>query len=360
MNIIENSQMIEFLEDFVNSEKPDIWVGGMAGSFIFKHVIESVLSKYSFNEILIIEGCQDYIGLMKSQLDNHYHYTSLFSDNLVDPLIAYDPFIPMIKNPKPEYTKGFNQTKCSYYEIIIVNDAHLIPKEYINMLIENYHGKICFIVDPFDILGDEYLIKGSQILSTTIPTIVDSLNKLSPIIAMARGCYGVDTRSIDKTNRGTISEIKVSKRSIGKVDDKQYISNDDYWINVVREKQQNSAFRKRQKLIVNSDCMYPVYDKQTQRLHMLSRNSMVVIDSVTKPYMSLRLYSSKIIVTGDCSYDTEDNTPFIKIKPGNILSLNESVYHRYNHAVLLYGEPLSVREKYSILKNSNNVSVCSL
>ena len=41
----------------------------------------------------------------------------------------------------------------------------------------------------------------------------------------------------------------------------------------------------------------------------------------------------------------------------NIMDIDESAYHRYNTSVLVCPEQITQRQKYSILKNSNNVIV---
>jgi hypothetical protein len=99
-----------------------------------------------------------------------------------------------------------------------VNHAELIPRDYLNALRKTFAGRILFIVDPLDANGIYY---------NGIPTIVDSLTKQSPLIALARSLYNIDTRAVDRKVKGSFKEIKVSKRSVGKIDINQYITNDD-------------------------------------------------------------------------------------------------------------------------------------
>ena len=348
-NIIEISQMDDLLESFFNDDKSmNIVVGGMAGTDIFRQVMDTATTVSIFEKILVIEGCQDYIGLAKTKLNNHVYYADIFTDMLVDSITPYDPFKPKIMNPRPEYHRQINMSMISCYEAIVIKDAHLIPKDFINAITMNFYGKICIIVDPFDIYGE--MFQG-------IPTVVDSLNKLSPMLAMARSTYDVETRAIDRSVKGTITESKLSKRSIGKIDDKQYITNDPYLCDMVRHKQLQSAFRKNQKLLVTSDRLNTnIID--SIRGTTLTRNSLCVIESPnSRPLMKLRLYSSKIICGMDVSYLENPPDSYMRVKPANIMDIDESAYHRYNTSVLVCPEQITQRQKYSILKNSNNVIV---
>lgn len=349
MNICEIHEMIELLEDFYNKPlQRTIVVGGIAGSFIFKHAIDAALTVYPFEKTLVVEGCQDYIGIAKCQMHNFVYYADLFTDVLFDPLQPYDPFKPVMFNPKPSYGKRLNMMMIEKYDLIIINDAHLIPRVYIDSIVKNYYGKVCIIVDPFDINGEMY---------TGCPTITDSLNKLSPMIGLARETYNVDTRAIDRTVKGSITESKISKRSIGKIDDKQYVTNDEYLLDLVRHKQLQSVFRKNQKLFVTSERINSNIE-EGQRGQALTKNSMcVIVSASSKPLMKLRLFNSKMFCYGDVSY--LDNPPenVIQVKPANILTLEESAYHRYNSTVLICNDPITQRQKYSILKNSNNITI---
>lgn len=348
-NILEIYQMIDLLEDFFNnSDKHDIVVGGIAGSGLFKHAIDAALTNNQFVRILTVEGCQDYIGLMRTPIANHLYYADLFFDVLCDTIYNYDPFKPKMFNPKPEYSKQLNMKLLTNYDVIIINDSHLIPVEYLNTLVNNFCGKVCILVDPYDINGE---------LFTAVPTITDSLSKQPPIIAMARATYDVDTRGIDRSIKGTITEGKINKRAVGKIDDKQYITNDVYLADIIRHKQLRSNFRKNHKLLITSDRINTNTD-QNGRSHALTKNSMcVVMSASSKSFMKLRIYSSKSICSSDVSYLDDPPSNMIRVKPANILTIDESVFHRYNHTVLVCNEPLTQRQKYSILKNSNNVTV---
>lgn len=340
--------MIDNLDDFFSNDRYSSYiVGGCAGTFVFKYMIESAMNMFPFDKILVVEGCQDYIGLLKDSLNNHYYYADLFVDEMINPSMPYDAFKASWLNPKPEYIQRLNTPMTNNYDCMIIKDAHLIPRKFIEEIFREFSGKVGMIVDPFDIDGEIF----------DVPTVIDTLNKLSPIIAMARSMYDIETRAVDKCVRGNVTESKINKRSIGKMDDKQYITNDESLCDIIRHKQYQSSFRKHQKLFV-TDKKINMNVNFNHRGHALTNNSMVVIDSSTsRPLMKLRIYSSKIIYASDVSYSENNPAGTIRVKPANILMINESHYHRYNHSVLICNGQLTKRQMYSILKNSNNITV---
>jgi hypothetical protein len=244
------------------------------------------------------------------------------------------------------------------YSVIIINDTHLIPNIYLDAICQNFIGKIICIVDPFDIYGEAY---------SNVPTVVDSFNKITPINALARETYGIDTRIINKKAKGIISTTKMGIRSIGKIDNKQYITKDPEIIDTVRHKQLRVPIRKNHKVLVTGDSLYESLNSNSVTKHnVVTKNSMIVVDTVqTKPLMRLRIYSSSRTFYGDLVYIDE---PFVRhkcnilCKPANILSVDESAYHRYKHSVLVSTDSshFTPRERYSILKNSMNLTIVKI
>lgn len=357
-NIIEINQMIDYIDDFVNNGKSQdrTIIGGIAGTNLCRSAIESVMSIYDINKLCIIEGCQDYIGLDKEPIINHLFYGDIFYDVMCNPLNGenIDPFKPNMFNPKHSYAIGINMGMINNYDFMIINDAHLIPDHLLMIIDANYGGKILMVVDPYDIGGEKY---------SSVYTVNDTLYKISPMLALARSAYNVDTRSIniDKKFRGMLHETHITRRTIGKIDDKQYISNDILLCDIIRSKQLDSKIRKNHKMFVTSNKINIRIDKNTNKRISLPYGSIVTIQSnaVTRLYMKCRLYSSKTILDDiDVTYFNEESSSAIQVKPANILNINESHLHRYKHTVLVMDdEPISDRQKYSILKNSLEVTL---
>lgn len=369
-NIIESNEMIDLLDDFLSdnnsmiksSTASKLVIGGMIGTNLMNDALNSALAYYSLNDILFIQGCQDYIDLLNEkncQVYNQYiYYAELFTEVMIDSIVQHDPFKPRILNPTNEYKKIINTQILQNYSVIIINDTHLIPDAYLDTICQNFIGKIICIVDPFDVYGESY---------SNVPTVVDSFNKITPVNALARETYGIETRIINKKAKGVISTAKLGIRSIGKIDNKQYITKDPEIIDMVRHKQLRVPIRKNHKVFVTGNALYESLNSNSVMKHnVVTKNSMVLVDTVqTKPLMKLRIYSSSRTFYGDLVYIDE---PFVRhqcnilCKPANILSVDESVFHRYKHTVLVStdGSHFTLRERYSILKNSMNITIVKM
>ena len=365
-NIIEINEMIDSLDDYfsdtINAPTTPKIVGGMIGTTLVNDVLNAALAHYDLENILFIQGCQDYIDLLNDKnckvYNQYIYYADLITEIPTDSIVPYSPFKPNFLQPKQEYSKNINYQLLQHYSVIIINDAHLIPVEYLNAIAMNYSGKIVCIVDPFDIHGEPYC---------NIPTVVDSFEKITPINALARDTFHVESRMINKKAKGVLAQSKLNIRSVGKLDDKQYITNDPEVIEIVRMKQLRNPFRKNQKVLVTGDMIYNSVSSinNITRHNVVTRNSMVIVDAAyTKPLMRLKVYASKNFFHGDLSYIEEPFTRYsnkILCKPANILSVEESVYHRYQHSVLItHDDPIMLRERYSILKNSMNVTIAKI
>lgn len=349
--IVNLSEMIDILECFMEDNSwHNIVVGEMAGCHLFKQVTDVVVNTEGgipFNQTLFVEGCQDYIGLMRKRLSNHIFYAEMFVEDMVDGLTPYDPFKPKILNPSPEYRIRINSDRLTEYQLIIVRDAHLIPVYYMHALMNSFNGKIISLVDPFDINGEMFV---------NAYTVVETMNKISPLQAMARSIYNVDSY-VDRKVPGTATDKHFSKRQIGRIDDKQYITNKLSLLEEIQYKQFITNMRKHQKVLVISDRLHFCQDIKTGRTYPIVKNSLCEIVSPRLPLMRLKIHASKNIVAGDISYFEHCSPECIRVKPANILSVDESCYHRYNTSVLLCDDNITPRQRYSILKNSNNVIV---
>lgn len=348
--MLEIYEMIELIDDFINDNtKSVLAVGGIAGTDIFKMVIDSALGRYDLPEVLMIDGCHDNIGLIKNSVVHYIHYTHLFLDCMVPPLEASSIYVPKILQPKPQFEIRIDPGLLTKYRCIIINNAHLIPTGMLNAIVNNARSfaKVCIVVDPYDINGDNW----------SVPTVVDSLSKISPMLAMAREWVNVDTRSIEKRIKGSMSEVKINRRSIGKIDDKQYICNDPNILDTVRHKQLQTPFRKNQKVIVTDKRINTTIDKDEERSALFTNAMCVIMSPVSTPMLRLRFYNTNKICYSALSYLDDGLSGTVKVKPANIISAYESSYHKYNTAVVIGVENMSKREVYSIIKNSRNVII---
>lgn len=356
--IYEINQMIDYLDEFFKGSQKETIVGGIAGTQIEKFVLDSALQTTTFNKILVVNGCQDYIGIMKKPMQNVVFWGDLFMEVIVDPLMPIDPWKPKIFNPQEEYVKRINSQMIAAYDIIVVFNAHLVPYNMLKAISENFGGKIVYVTDPLDTGCDGMYMGGD---AREMPVVVDHLEKVSPMIALARSTVGFDSRAVDYKVKGTLTETnKIGKRTIGKIDDKQYITNDWGLYKEISKRQEETPFRKNQKVIVNEDIVDVMYE-MGQRRATLVKGSMLTIENATSnPLMRLRLYNSKIIYAADVTYmhGAMKAKGSVSVIPGNIMYLYDNfTYHRYNHTVAVLGYKLEKRYMYSLLKNSNNVTI---
>ncbi len=352
--VIEINEMIDVLDDFCKNDKHSIVVGGIAGTEIERYALESVTGVTSWDKVLVLQCCQDYMGLMKEPIPNVMFYGDLFYDEMVDPLMPRDPWRPDIFNSSAEYATKIRTDRIANYEFIVVLNAHLIYTAYWRKMIEdNFSGKIIYIVDPIE-----------ERVSTSVPTITDTLMKVSPMIALARAAVHIDTRSVDRKVPGTLNEVnKMSKRSIGKLDDKQYVTNDFQLLYDIREKQDQSSVRKNQKVLIGFD--QPIISNPNSNgLVTLVPGSMLVVKNPnSRPLMTHRVYNSKTEIFMDISYLPDALLPksTIQVVAANIITIRDMKYHRFNHTVMCMGDDsrLTPVEKYILFKNSNNVTIVS-
>lgn len=352
--VIEINEMIDVLDDFCRNDKHSIVVGGIAGTEIERYTLESVTGVTSWDKVLVLQCCQDYMGLMKEQLPNVIFYGDLFYDEMVDPLIPHDPWRPTIFNMDAEYVTKIRADRIANYEFIVVLNAHLIYEDrWREMIEDNFSGKIIYIVDP---------IEGR--VSTSVPTITDTLMKVSPMIALARAAVQIDTRSVDRKAPGTLNEVnKMSKRSIGKIDDKQYVANDHQLLFEIREKQTQSSVRKNQKVLIGLDQPIISNTNSNGLITLIPGSMLVVKNPNSRPLMTHRVYNSKTEFYMDISYLPDVLLPksTVPVVAANIITTNEMKLHRFNHTVMCMGDDsyLYPADKYILFKNSNNVTIVS-
>jgi len=337
--------MIDYLDNFFNESKQhSIGLGEIIGADLLQMVVDQAMSKIDFKNILIIEGCQDFIGLYKTKLPNHIFYAGILLNELNSRAKQFNAFYPKWCQEKSSYKRKINDTILVQYDLVIINNANLMPVHLIQDIIGKTPGQVIIIGDPFALNGEPLL---------DYPTLVDSLNKMSPSLAIARQLYGIESRSIDKNIKTDIREVKIPKRSIGKLDKIQYVTNDPVLLKDIRDKQYSIKLRKGLKVMITSDMIY--HYQQT----FVTRNSLGIITQTPtqqKPMFEMRLWNSKDTFIETLSYEeNKSSLSPVQIQPANILSIDEAIHHRYQtlHLVLTDGD-ITVKEYYSLLKITNN------
>ena len=345
-------QMVDMIEDHFKNDWGSVQtlaVSGIAGTQLFKHAIHACMNILPFDRIGVIEGCRDYIGLMRKPAVNYIYYLDLFMTETVPSIETVTrPMYHFLVRPKEGYVPILNFDKLRKYGALIIQNAHLIPRMYLKIICERYPGKILMIVDSHDVHGVDYWMN--------VPTLYDTLEKQSPLIALARSMFDVETRGIDRKVKCDFKTMKMRRTSIGKIDANQYVTNDKDILDMVQRKQRMNGFRRNQKVYVCSDHITLVKDEKSGLCHSIGPDDMLSISQASSPLMKMRIHSSanefyEIIRYTDDGYG-------IFAKPANIITLDEAAKHRFNSIVFILGEePMTRRMWYTLMKIANTISV---
>lgn len=373
--IYEISQMIDLLDAFYDNISRRVGViGAIAGTQIEEYVLSSSEKYAPFQKTLILNGCQDYIAALKRPIRNVKFWCDVLVPKILDTPVDIDPFQPRILNPKIEWGYEINSKMLSEYESCIIFNAHLIPPGTRTRLIKGFHGKILLIVDPIELI-DTLFGLDEFVDPEMMPVLVDTLDKVTPMIAMARDVAGYETRSINRRAPGTLNHLqKINKRTIGKIDDKQYIVDDYDLCNEIKDRQRDTPFKKGQKFLVIQDRVDAIRRIQGSDLNpdvSLRTQSMIVLVDQAKvgSFMKFRLYNGTNEFMTRINYRAQFENPFsnrlleqkmcLPVDPANVILPTQATYHRFNHAVFVQQYPIAIKTKYSLLKNCNNLTIVS-
>ena len=360
--VVEVDQMISLIHDFVvTSNDKAMVVGGVAGTEIERFAIEGMTEVHDFHKILIIQCCQDYMGIMKNPIPNVKFMGDILLPDILDhPFQRINPFKPRVENPDVKFGVKINFDLLNRYEGIVILNAHLMPNQMAADIMEKGPGPQLYVVDPIE---DQFWSRMTFHIEN-LPVITDTLLKVSPMIALARDTIGVDTRAINNKIKGSLTQInKMSRRTVGKIDDKQYVCCDYELLEDIKRKQEESPFRKNQKVIVHGTIDVMV-DDSNERQTLMSGSMLVVHNAGSRPLMRLRLWNSKIIYATNIVYGKSYNRWMtgksdVIVDAANIINTYDFMRHRYQHSVFINTENARASKDtmYSLLKNSNNVTI---
>lgn len=359
MTIIELNEMIDLTNRFFcNTSHKMLMLGGMVGSHPLSHVLDVVTELVRFDEILILEGCADFCYIPKRSVVNYIPYPQVFTDMYVPNVRPYDPFEPQLWNQNQPIVKAINQELIRSYQVVIVNNAHLIDPLLLESIAETCKWKCVLIGDPFDVGGEGFI---------NSPTIVESLEKQSPIIGMARKLYGVLTFAIDKKVPGNVVNGKVTRKGIGRLDGRIYVSNNDELVQEVQDHQRKQLFRKGQRVMVTDRRIFTIPNEQTKEVVHVTKNALMTMgrtNSSSVVPQQFRIHHSKQTIRCDITYQNprfpNEWDYHIQVKPANILSIEDAKHHRYFNTVLVCQGDVSKQELYSMMKNSVNLAICTI
>ena len=380
--VIDLHVALQSIESYFTEDTNDtITLGQMVGSQLFKHIFDLSLGYFDFPDILLIEGCQDYIGMSEpSPSNNHYYYGDLLTktpkESLFNKEYFENPFEFKILNkgnPINEYKYSMNIQFINRFKLVIVCDAHLIPPEFISELKRRVSSKLIMLADPFTVYGKAII---------DIPTVVHSSCECDPLTAMARDIYGVETDYIKKMSGKMLDVMHISApQTTQKFQGHYYVTNDKPYYELMVDKFKKMGLRKGYSVIV-TDKNYITCD-----LDPLSK------DEINKEYITMGPYSLMEIVIGgsgrrmptltsnpSCScrmnhfkktfrapidlegvldnpFDRDDR--FKNVLPGNLLTIEQAAHHRFDKLIFIQSEyhKLSKQEMYTLMSVTEHLTI---
>ena len=360
MNTISVETLINNFESFLRDDRyAGFVVGEMVGSNVLKYIAQIATAEYGFDHILFVSGIQDDVYNGKI-IRNHVYWASLFDDFSVDGVEPYNIYKPKICNQPFMYTQELVYPMIAPFKFMVIHDAHKIPREFLNKLTSAFRGKHVLIVDPFDEGGLEW---------SYAETVTEAYDPVSRVIGFARYLYGIDTRNINKKSRNNVVyDVRISRRTVGKLDERQYVTLDPYLYAATIQRQKDVALRKNHKIMILSNMMNLKHDSNATVPHALTYGTILQVTGVMNKQPKFKLYASRINMTFTCPlvYEIDPlRTPrsAILVAPANILSVSDAIKHKFKDLVFVTTNEypsISVRQQYALMKTGLNVTFATL
>lgn len=357
---IEIHELITMLDDFFEDEVAPVFdIGEMVGCNLLRYVAESAVNYVNFNSILFVMGSADAAYAIEKR--NVVHWKWLFNDFMVDNIHDMnDPLVsPTFRYNQQEYEQRLIPSTLNGYCIIIINQAQLIPRKYMDMITSTFQGQIVRIYDPFDIMG------GFEYVDVPL-RCVDTFEKLPMTIAYARSLYGQDTRYVNKraTNK-LVCGVNIKRRSVGKIDDAQYVTNDMELLNDCWERQKTVQVRRNQKVLVMNHRLNIVKENVYEHVHSLGDGALLhIVQRGEDDMIRCRIHSSKAEFDVHMTYQFEPfRTPMnaLIVQPANVIAPTHCLNNHYFKQIVYVTTPdtplISIRDQYTLLKQSQNLII---
>lgn len=380
--VISEATMTEYIDRFLNTRPADrgdtnsILVGGIVGSSILQIALKCAVSAFSTSGVLLLDGCVDNVNMASNKLANVIAYSDILYSLPIYPeitnIVTWKDYENQFNARKyrERYNRHislFDKSKFNGYSCIIVNNAQLINRRYIQGLLSNFDGPVIFVADMFE---DPWCDIRNTFYEKDIPIVIECYDKLSPLKATARKLFGVETRYIDKNAKGGLKyHNRYDKRALGKFESTtMWFSTNPKLIDEVRQDQMEESFKKGYKCTFmmsgeygnNCDIIYDTFDVNGKR-HTMTTNSILVVSDPEKGYV--KEYGTNNIYQMDLMYGYRVPTDFIPqnkvpVIPANIMDTHMLNYHNYKSATLIAEEyNPSKSTLYGLMKHSINATL---
>lgn len=356
---IEIHEFINMLDDFFEEQVHPVFdIGEMVGCNLLRFVAESAVGYFNFNNILFVMGSPDASYAIEKK--NVVYWKWLFNDFMIDNIHdKFDPLSsPTFRYNQHEYEQHLIPSTIEGYNVIVINQAQLIPKKYMDMIMNTFQGQIVRIFDPFDVMG------GFEGVNVPLRCL-DTFEKLPVTIAYARSLYGIDTRNVNKRAKNTISFTNIKRRSVGRIDEYQYVTNDMELLNECWDRQRSIQIRKNQKVEIMNHRLNIVKESVYEHVHSLGETELLhVVQGREDGCIRCRIHSSKAEFDVHLTYKFE---PFITpsnaliVQPANVLPVAHCLNKHYFKQIVYVTTPdtpmISIRDQYTMLKQSQNLII---
>lgn len=362
MEIISASTLQTELFNFIDSSDNRYFINSIVGTPVLNIIIDAIKTRFNINRILFVNGIQDDKYLIDELYENNIYYAELFETRVIPGINEYDEFKPGFANDEMDSCNVLRVQFINDYDIMIILNAHMIEDEYISTILNTYSGKIICVADPFDIYGEAWSL---------YPTLLEPVTKLPNNITYARFLYGLDSYGVDKKNKGIVKyNVRLNRRTVGKIDSNQYITNDWNFLNEINEKQYNAKLKRNYKLILintmNSYSEHEVirefYDPENNKIrHSIKNGSLLKVVAANDTNAKVKLHQTNIVLPIKYAYrKIKFLTPsdVLLVRPANILYVTEACKHRFKSAVVVTtpeNPTLTIRQQYTLLKMCDNI-----
>lgn len=356
--IVDEYEMVTIIENFINSDIDNYVVGAPVGTSLIHLILKTVIRHCSLDKIMIIDCIRDYTLLTEANtqtmLKKNPNYRPAISR------IHYSSFGCYISTPnslegnqilcgREGYQNMFlcnEKMKDKHFAIIL--DAHTIPKEELDALVDKLDCKSISVVDPYDIGGESYY---------NIPIIHETYCHMSPHVIFARNLYGIPSVYATNSKRYDykVEKIKSLTRTIGAQPKYTYVSNSQSLFDQVDERQRKARPAKNHRFIIDDPRYREIYPGMIS-----DGNTLLVVDRIEmngnvdfRVWNDSRTFKHPFVV-----HPVSSEIPLI-LKPADLISPEMCTHHRFKTVCLVIDKNhnMTNKELYSIFKSCREIVV---
>ena len=230
---------------------------------------------------------------------------------------------------------------------------------FVDKMEEDYKIKkdeVTFIIET---KGLSRNIKGEDISKTSnhVEIYLDELDEKN-ITENVKGIYIVATqrnKKVEEREETPDRQIKLAKRSYGRMDMTQHITNNPVILKEVNDKQRNSPLKKNQKFIITDKRSSMSYKGNQPGESNFHTGTIMTLDNNTGDVPLFRMHNCQLVQRFNVTYEqTSKLYAGTNVNPANMISVEDAVFHRFRDTTFVYDQNISldIRYRYSLIKNT--------